>query len=55
MTYVYMHPIDAAVQAYQSGVSLSDIKTLVNIAKFIPWGVIGLYAIGILVNIGSNE
>lgn len=55
MTYVYMHPIDAAMQAYQSGVSFSDIKTLVNIAKFIPWGVIGLYAIGILINIGSNE
>lgn len=58
-SYVYAHPfasaVDAARMAYDSGASLDDISNIVQMVKYLPFVVIGIYALGIFVNLlGQN-
>lgn len=59
-TYTYMNPAEAAMNAvkaaYQSGASLSDLGNLAGMMSYVPWVVMGIYALGILINLfGRSE
>lgn len=54
-SYAYSNPISTAENAISSGVNLSNIQTIIQIVKFIPWAAGLSYVIGILLNIGSRD
>lgn len=60
LTYVYAHPLDsaytAAKAAYDNGMSLSDVGDLAAYGQYLPLAVMGVYALGIVINvIGRNR
>lgn len=54
-SYAYSNPISAAENAISSGVNLSNIQTIIQVVKFIPWAAGLSYVVGILLNMGSRD
>ncbi|WP_125571047.1 hypothetical protein [Lacticaseibacillus songhuajiangensis] len=59
-SYVYAHPVasayNAARTAYDSGMSLDDLSTMTTLMQYLPFAIMGIYAVGIIVNlVGRNH
>ncbi|MFD1392479.1 hypothetical protein ACFQ3L_02605 [Lacticaseibacillus jixianensis] len=54
-SYVYAHPFAAAYgaarAAYENGASLEDIANLASVVQYLPLIVMGVYGVGIVVNV----